>query len=72
MRTNRLTNRLSTSRDADAPGSRDRMEDAIRAGKVKGLSPARARQRGLLDPERELDGARRVVDQAREAIHRRA
>lgn len=50
---------------------RERVEGAIRQGRVKNLAPAEARDRGLLDRSKDLDAARRAVSDAQDDLQLR-
>jgi hypothetical protein len=48
----------------------ERVQDAVREERVKGLSAAQARDRGMLDPAADLDAARRITARAQAGVRR--
>ena len=43
----------------------ERFDDAVRESRVKGLTPAQARERGITDRTKDISAARRIVERAR-------
>jgi hypothetical protein len=43
----------------------ERLDDAVRESRVKGLTPAQARERGITDRTKDISAARRIVERAR-------
>jgi len=46
----------------------ERFDDAVREGRVKGLSPAQARERGITDRTKDIGAARRIVERAKRGL----
>lgn len=65
-RRSEFDNDTRLGRDHRGVGSPDeRFDDAVREGRVKGLTPAQARERGITDRTKDISAARRIVERAR-------